>query len=108
LTRLKNPKKDNKLIYWVNRFFSYLQYGIKTQLNYLKDNKIKYTPKIYFKDGSWDWARFPKTYEMNDEFKKVFAFHNDLKEFYTLSYFRKPGSATQEFIENFKKVCFAE
>jgi len=50
------------------------------------------------------WGKNPQ----DDEYKKVFAFHNDLEEFNTLSYFRKPGSVNEEFMNNFKKVCFAE
>jgi hypothetical protein len=55
---------------------------------------------LTYKDGTF-WGKNPQ----DDEFKKVFAFHNDTLEFYTLSYFRKPGSVNEEFIENFKKVC---
>lgn len=55
---------------------------------------------LKYQDGTF-WGKNPQ----DDEFKKVFAFHNDTLEFYTLSYFRKPGSASEEFIENFKKVC---
>jgi hypothetical protein len=37
----------------------------------------------------------------------VFAFHNDLLEFYTLSYFRT-NFDDETFIKNFKEVCYAE
>jgi hypothetical protein len=43
----------------------------------------------------------------DDIFKKVFAFHNDLLEFYTLSYFRTAFD-DEDFIKNFKEVCYAE
>ena len=40
-------------------------------------------------------------------FKKVFAFHNDLLEFPTLSYFRTAFD-DETFIKNFKEVCYVE
>jgi hypothetical protein len=55
---------------------------------------------LKYQDGTF-WGKNPQ----DEEFKKVFAFHNDTLEFYTLSYFRKPGSVSEEFVENFKKVC---
>ena len=42
-----------------------------------------------------------------DVFKKVFAFHNDLLEFPTLSYFRT-NFDDETFIKNFKEVCYVE
>lgn len=58
---------------------------------------------LEFRDETF-WGKNPQ----DDEYKKVFAFHNDLEEFHTLSYFRKPGSVNQQFLSNFKKVCLAE
>lgn len=53
--------------------------------------------------GGIFWGKNPQ----DEDYKKVFAFHNDLEEFNTLSYFRKPGSVDQEFLNTFKEVCFA-
>lgn len=45
----------------------------------------------------------------DDEFKKVFAFHNDLMELPKFSYFvNRKSDITDTFIENFKKVCYLE
>lgn len=57
---------------------------------------------LEFKDGTF-WGKNPQ----DGDYERVFAFHNDLEEFYTLSYFRKPGSVSEEFLSNFKEVCFA-
>lgn len=58
---------------------------------------------LEFRDNTF-WGKNPQ----DDEYRKVFAFHNDLEEFYTLSYFRKPGSVSDEFLSNFKQICFAK
>jgi len=45
----------------------------------------------------------------DEEYKKVFAFHNDIQEIPTLSYFRdRQSDITDSFIDNFKKVCYLE
>jgi hypothetical protein len=57
---------------------------------------------LEFRDKTF-WGKNPQ----DKDYQKVFAFHNDLEEFNTLSYFRKPGSVSEEFLSNFKQVCFA-
>ena len=49
------------------------------------------------------WGKNPQ----DDIYKKVFAFHNDLLEFPTLSYFRTAFD-DETFIKNFKEVCYVE
>jgi len=49
------------------------------------------------------WGKNPQ----DDVYKKVFAFHNDLLEFPTLSYFRTAFD-DETFIKNFKEVCYVE
>ena len=49
------------------------------------------------------WGKNPQ----DDVYKKVFAFHNDLLEYPTLSYF-STAFDDETFIKNFKEVCYVE
>ena len=54
-------------------------------------------------NASTFWGKNPQ----DELYKKVFAFHNDLLEFPTLSYFRT-NFDDDNFIKNFKEVCYVE
>ena len=74
----------------------------------LKSSELwKETNKVYKK---WNESKTLKRWGFTNDkevFKKVFAFHNDLLEFPTLSYFRT-NFDDETFIKNFKEVCYVE